>query len=136
MNSITLAELERFGANAGVDLAPIRRAGPPEGSPSFTNASADWSAIVAGCAFAAHCVSQAAALPEPYWYAVASLLSRCDEGHRRFHELSQADDRYDSAETDQKFEQAWTASAPRTCRSIRNDLGFDGCSRCTLWRHA
>ncbi|WP_426046199.1 hypothetical protein [Brevundimonas sp. TWP3-1-2b1] len=136
MNSITLADLERFGAKADAGRAPDRRAEPPSGSPTFSNELADWPAIVAGCAFAAHCVSHAAALPEPFWYAVAGLLGRCDEGHRQFHELSKADERYDSAETDQKLEHACTASAPRTCRSIRDDLGFDGCSRCPLWRHA
>lgn len=136
MNTITLADLERFGVTPSSEPGGSRDANSSADPDSPSSASGDWSAIVAGCAFAQHCVAHSAALPEPYWFAMGSLLSRCDEGHRQFHELSRADERYDPAETDAKFEHARSGSAPRTCRSIRDEVGFEGCSRCPMWRHA
>lgn len=136
MNSVTLADLEKFAATPRSEAGGSRHPKPSADSDSLSNVSGDWSAIVAGCAFAQHCVAHSAALPEPYWFVMGSLLSRCDEGYRQFHELSQADERYDPAETDAKFEHARSGSPPRTCRSIRDDLGYEGCSRCPMWRHA
>lgn len=136
MNTITLSDLEQFGSvgrNVTVETAPFQNPGERD---FHSNTSADWSAVVAGCAFAAHCVADAAELSEPHWFALGSLLSRCEGGHRLFHEISQADARYDATETDEKFAHAGSGSAPRTCRSIREDLGFDGCGRCPMWGQA
>lgn len=137
MNRVTLAELERFGVSEAIESPEGRRSSGCE--PDAPGGRGVWAGLLAGCGFAQSCSdpSNAQGLPEPHWYALASLLSRCDDGQIIFHEISALDrDRYDPAETDRKFIQAQTASAPRTCRSIHNELGFDGCRQCTFWRHA
>lgn len=135
MMKVTLSQLEQFG-----ELA-IRTPTPSRGvaKEADANVTGDWNSLLAGCAFAQSCSDphNARRLPEPYWYALASLLSRCDGGLAIFHEISVQDvHRYDQADTEQKFVQAREASAPRTCRSIHEDLGFDGCRRCVFWGHA
>lgn len=137
MTTVTLVELERFGLSDATRTLQTSRSADID--PAFVGRCGDWTGLLAGCGFAQSCSdpSNARSLPEPQWYALASLLSGCEDGQVIFHEISALDrDRYDSAETDRKFTQAQTASAPRTCRSIHEELGFDGCRQCTFWRHA
>lgn len=95
-----------------------------------------WTSILAGCAFAQWCVENGDGMPEPEWYALAGLLARCEDGAATFHEISSQDHRYDSGEAAAKFDHAKSATPPRTCRSIHEDLGFARCRRCAFWRHA
>jgi hypothetical protein len=139
MNTVALADLERFGSLS--DSQPImpKDYGKIDRVEDVSDRFGDWSGLLAGCAFAQSCsaATNAATLPEPQWYALASLLGRCKNGLSIFHEISAQDaGRYDQAATEAKFAQAQTASAPRTCRSIRDDTGFEGCQHCVFWRHA
>lgn len=97
---------------------------------------ADWSSILAGCAFARACVEQARTLPEPWWHAAASILAACTDGRQIFHQISKPYADYDAGEADQKFERAVEGGPPRTCRAIKEDLAFPGCRRCPFWRTA
>jgi hypothetical protein len=116
---------------------PVRRtggsaaqsAGDPEGGQP-----ADFCLIEAGCAFVRDCVDNAEKLAEPEWYALASILARCKDGEKLFHEISSTDPRYDEGEAGAKLAHARKASAPRTCKSIANELSFEGCGRCTFGR--
>lgn len=139
MNTISLTDLELFGSRPDQSaIAAMGLAKADEGDHTAGRLG-DWHGVFAGCAFAQACcdAGNAAATPEPHWYALAGILSRCEGGLAIFHKISSQDpQRYDPAEADAKFAQARDASPPRTCRSIREDLGFDGCGRCPLWRHA
>jgi hypothetical protein len=97
---------------------------------------ADWSSIIAGCAFARACVEQARTLPEPWWHVAAGILAVCKDGRQIFHEISKPYADYDAGEANQKFDRAVEGGPPRTCRSIEEDLGFPGCRRCPFWRTA
>jgi hypothetical protein len=137
MNTITLSDLERL---ATVSVAKSTVSAVRSTDDEYAaNRFGDWAGLIAGCEFSrfASDGANASSLPEPQWYALASLLSRCENGLAVFHDISAQDvERYDAAATDSKFAQAQAASAPRTCRSIGDDLGFSGCKRCVFWRHA
>ena len=95
---------------------------------------ADYNLIAAGCPWIAHCQDDAAALPEPSWYAQASILARCTDGDTIFHEISSCYPGYSTKETDEKLNRARLASGPRTCRYVRQYLdGEPYCSTCQYW---
>jgi hypothetical protein len=91
---------------------------------------ANFAAMVAGCEFVRHGVDDAAKLPEPEWYALLSLVGRCEDGERIAQEVSSGHPGYDERETADKLRHAVEASRPRTCESIATSLSFEGCKGC------
>lgn len=91
--------------------------------------------INAGCRWCHYCEATSAddtkRLPEPHWFAYASIARKCRDGARHFHAISSGDPRYNEHETDNKLNRD---TKPRTCESIRSDLGFAGCLDCPLYR--
>lgn len=85
------------------------------------------------CAFLKHCIDDASTLPEPEWFAMISVLCRCPGGNELIHEYSKPYPKYDPNETDNKISHCAYNTRPRTCRSIKNDLGFTGCANCSYY---
>lgn len=86
------------------------------------------------CPFMAHCQADAATLSEPEWFAQATILTRCQDGEKLFHERSAPHPGYNPKEAQAKLDQA-RKYGPRTCVSIRRDLGFTGCDSCPYRAH-
>lgn len=84
---------------------------------------ADSGRILEGCAFLRHCRDDAESLPEPEWYAMLSIIVRCEGGRERCHEFSKMYPHYSKEETDRKIDQALDASGPRTCEDIKTKFG-------------
>ena len=74
----------------------------------------------------------AASLPEPEWYAAASIIGRFENGRELFHDVSKGHPGYSQGVTDEKFSQAVDASGPRTCANINALWG--GCPSCPLYQ--
>lgn len=89
--------------------------------------------VLDGCAWMRHCRDDAKTLPEPEWFAMLSIVGRCQDGARHAHDLSKPYSRYDREETEGKLKNAAAQSGPRTCANIRYDLGFGGCADCPYW---
>lgn len=89
--------------------------------------------IVAGCAWMRHCRDDAAHLPEPEWYAMLSILGRCENGDALAHEWSAPYPGYSFDETSRKLEHALQAAGPRSCRDIRSRFGEVYCNDCPSW---
>lgn len=67
---------------------------------------------------------------EPVWYALAGVLNFCEGGRDIFHQASSLDSRYDSAQTEEKFEHWMQAvGKPATCEHFRN-INPAGCQGC------
>ncbi|MEE7450196.1 hypothetical protein MRF4_21630 [Methylobacterium radiotolerans] len=94
---------------------------------------AEFAPIRAGCAFIAAADERPGDVGEEAWYAVLSITSRCRDGEKISHLISEGHPDYVRQKTDQKMVQAYRASGPRTCANIRNKLGFKGCERCPFW---
>jgi hypothetical protein len=93
--------------------------------------SAEFLRVLAGCPWMQHCKDDASRLPEPEWYRMLSIVSRCSEGGRIAHEMSQAHPKFSAGETEEKLRQATGAAGPATCAFIENELGQGQyCSRC------
>jgi replicative DNA helicase len=91
--------------------------------------------IVNGCAWLRHCRDDAATLPEPEWYAMLGIIGRCMDGEQIAHEWSALYPRYSKDETARKLQHALADAGPRTCSTIRYDLGADvHCRDCQHWR--
>jgi hypothetical protein len=90
---------------------------------------ADANRILEECAFLRHCRDDAETLPEPEWYAMLSILARCEGGRELCHELSKLYPGYNEEETDRKISQALESAGPRTCADIREKFGgfCEGC---------
>jgi Protein of unknown function (DUF3987) len=88
--------------------------------------------MVEGCAWLRHCRDDAATLPEPQWYAMLSLLDRCEDGVSLAHEWSQAYPGYSRQETDQKLLHA-RDKPPRLCRNIALLTASAYCQTCPSW---
>ncbi|AZO10567.1 hypothetical protein EJ074_16585 [Mesorhizobium sp. M3A.F.Ca.ET.080.04.2.1] len=93
---------------------------------------ADHSVIRQECPWYSHFTGDgAAAADEPNWYGAASITSRCKDGERSFHEYSARHPGYSPREADKKLRRALEEAGPRTCDSIRSELGnerfCDGC---------
>jgi len=67
-------------------------------------------------------VGNAAGLTEPGWLALATLLSKCEDGREFMQEWSAPYPGYDPAEANAKFDHA-TKYGPVTCKRIAEDLG-------------
>lgn len=89
--------------------------------------------IVQGCAWLRHCRDDAAHLPEPEWYAMLSIVGRCEDGENTAHEWSQPYAGYSPEETFTKLQHAVEATKPRTCKNIRDSFGESYCQSCHHW---
>jgi putative DNA primase/helicase len=90
--------------------------------------------IMEGCAWLRHCRDDAATLPETEWYGMLGIVGRCVHGEQIAHEWSTPYPRYSKDETAQKLRHALADAGPRTCTTIRLDLGGDPyCRDCQHW---
>jgi Protein of unknown function (DUF3987) len=94
--------------------------------------SAHLEPIVDGCAWLRHCRDDAATLVEPEWYAMLSILGRCENGDELAHSWSKAHPGYAVEETDAKLNHALGAG-PRTCANIATLTGNRYCQACPSW---
>ena len=88
--------------------------------------------ILDGCAWMRHCRQDGAALAEPEWYRMLTVVARCEESERWAHELSQTYPKYSRQETQRKLKQASSHKvAPVTCAYVQSDLsGEKHCADC------
>ena len=86
--------------------------------------------VLEGCAWLRHCKDEQATVSEPEWYAMLSIVSRCEGGEGLIHEFSDKHPGYNFAETARKADQARDRSGPRTCRYIRERFGAAQCEQC------
>jgi len=113
---------------------PVGRRTPAnDNDPDQDTGRTSFDAIVEGCAWTEWCNHNAENLPEPAWYALASIVGPCADGRSRFHEISKADPRYDHSEADAKLDHALASAGPRTCTNIADELAFEGCKRCPFY---
>lgn len=87
-------------------------------------------AILECCAWLRHTRDDAATLSEPEWYAMLSILGRCEEGTRLAHDWSRPHSFYSYEETSQKLRHAVESAGPRTCRDIYVNGGEPYCAEC------
>lgn len=83
--------------------------------------------IVQGCNFIKHTKDDAAALPEPEWYHMLTIVSRTENGAKTAHEWSKPYRGYSERETDAKINQALNNSGPMTCEELMRHGYCDGC---------
>src|SRR5690606_32611234 len=69
---------------------------------------------------------------EPEWYAMLSIVGRCQDGERLAHEWSAPYPRYTEKETTKKLEHALTAAGPVTCARVEELTGGEWCRNCEL----
>src|SRR5665213_2547812 len=94
------------------------------GTPGTTDLPpADAGRVVEGCAWLRHCRDDAATLSEPEWYAMLSVLGRCQNGVRLAHEWSAPYPNYRPSDTAAKLDQAMARSGPATCEHVESGLG-------------
>src|SRR5690606_5398000 len=92
---------------------------------------ADFQSILAGCSWTNENYAGRENLLEPWWFFLGVLLSYCENGPEIFHKLSSADPRYSPVETNEKLSRNLK---PVTCDYIANDLGYEGCKECPLYK--
>ena len=92
---------------------------------------ADLAPIVEGCAWLAHCQQDAQTLAEPEWYAMLSIVGRCENGAILAQEWSASYPDYSREETDTKFDRALTQGGPRKCDNIQQMTGGRFCQDCS-----
>ncbi len=91
--------------------------------------------IVGGCEWLRHCRDDAETLPEPEWFAMLSILGRCENGLELAHEWSSGYPEYDPAETEKKLQHVLKNSRPMTCSTIRGKAGGESyCAKCPHWK--
>ena len=95
---------------------------------------ADIEPIVEGCAWMRHCQDDAETLPEPEWYAMLSVLGRCEDGEELAHEWSRPYPGYNPAETDKKLRHALEDAGPVTCQRVWDLTGGVYCRDCEWWQ--
>lgn len=86
--------------------------------------------VLGGCAWIRHTRDDAAELQEPEWYAMLSILGRCEDGERLAQEWSQPHAGYTPHDTAAKLKQALVSAGPRTCQDIAQNAGDSYCSTC------
>lgn len=92
---------------------------------------ADTNKILDGCPWMKHCQDDASSLPEPEWYAMLTIIARCENGREWAHYLSSPYPGYSEPETDKKLKQASERSGPITCEYIQKKLNPSYCQNCT-----
>lgn len=122
-----LAEIERIISPPAAPLTqPARKR-----RPSDAFGQADHEAIRRGCSWYERMTGdEAATASEPEWFAAVSITACCRHGEEIFHAYSAAHSGYDQSEAQKKFQRAVDADAPRTCHSVEEDLGHEGCLVC------
>jgi hypothetical protein len=122
---------------SGIAQAPWIQTFEDTSTPLFSNGTFPLviiEPIVNGCAWLRHCRDDAATLPEPEWYAMLGIVGRCEDGEHLAHEWSAPDPRYTHKETAQKLRHALQDAGPRTCATIRSELGGEEyCRKCSHW---
>lgn len=88
----------------------------------------DTAGVLGGCDFLKHCIENQAAIDEPSWYAMLSIVGRLKDGSQLVHEFSKGHPDYSAEETDDKLRYALDAAGPRTCENISSL--WDGCNTC------
>ncbi len=114
-NRVTLAEFRAFvsASQAGLQEKPKQ---------STTSASHDL--IVKRCTWYREIVVEGAATcSEPDWFAGASITAICKDGESIFLDYSRKHHKFKERETREKFRNAAKSNAPRTCRSVAEELG-------------
>jgi putative DNA primase/helicase len=93
----------------------------------------DTEAVLAGCENIKAMLTTPKEIPEPLWYANASIIGHLggnpSEGRRIWHEYSSKYPGYNAGEADQKLGQAMNASGPRTCANM-STLPGSKCGEC------
>lgn len=93
----------------------------------------DTDAVLAGCLNLKMMLDQPDKVPEPLWYANASIVGHLGtnpaEGRKIWHDYSAKYKKYDAREADRKLEQALAASGPRTCANF-SSLPGSRCGEC------
>lgn len=83
---------------------------------------------VKGCKFLVFTTTMPEKVSEPEWYASTSITGRFPEGRKYTHKVSEGHPGYSYQETENKIDQALSASGPRTCKSI--EAISDKCVTC------
>lgn len=124
------ADLERHLPHKPGGNNPGSQVGAREGvdEPGFPPAQIE--PIVEGCAWMRHCRDDAELLPEPEWYAMLSILGRCENGEQLAHEWSRPYPDYSPEETQNKLKHALEAAGPRSCLNIQSIGGERYCREC------
>ncbi len=127
----TLAEFEEWVTDS------IEPQAKPKGTTvkASTEEEHDWPPadpvpIVEGCAWIRHCQEDVKTLAEPEWYAMLSIVGRCENGAALAQEWSAPYPNYSVEETETKLQQALTQGGPRTCQNIQEMTGGDYCEEC------
>lgn len=89
---------------------------------------ADTQTVLEECGFLQQCKKEPQTVSEGAWYAMLSIVGRLEGGSQLAHDFSMGHKGYSHAETEEKLEQALSASGPRTCKNI--DTLWDGCTKC------
>ena len=88
----------------------------PVNLPSDAMGSAD--RMKGRCAFIDHCIDDAAALTEPEWHAMLSIVSQASDGCGKCHEWSSPYPGYDESETEAHCRRSLKENKPCSCRFI------------------
>lgn len=88
----------------------------------------DTAGVQAGCEFLKHAKANQDTISEPEWYAMLSIVGRLERAEELIHEYSDQHPQYSPHATERKWQQALTASGPRTCDNICGL--WDGCGSC------
>lgn len=129
-----MARLPTASAGGGRRTSKQMKPSKSEAGASGARSTPDplWDSILGGCDWIRSLNEKKANLSEPDWYALASILGRCQDGARLFHEFSSADPRYDHDEARAKLDHA-LEYGPRTCANISEELGHEVCRRCPFY---
>jgi len=118
-------------AKIAINLPPKQNEKAGTASYRKKNWPASHEAITKECSwYAFHTGEGAQSSSEPDWFAVASIVSRCEGGEELWHGLSSRYPGYDFTEAQRKYEHARDDAGPRTCVNIEGDLGHTGCMAC------
>ncbi len=85
------------------------------------------------CSWLKHCQRDAAALPEPEWFAMLVLMAKCHDGEKWAHVLSSPYPTYSESETAAKFQHAGRYSNAYSCRKVSALTGGEYCRTCRYW---
>jgi hypothetical protein len=97
---------------------------------------ADHAKVMEGCAWYREVVVEGAGTcSETDWFAAASITARCENGEEIFHQYSAKYPKYERDEATKMFQRVSSEDGgPRTCVSIRNELGHEArCAACPHW---
>lgn len=124
----SVADKLEIHASQSEQKAPLTR--PPSKRGGVHQDTMCFEAVAEGCAWVGDLVANAERISEPNWYALATIVGRCESGQAIFHQISQRDERYNSDETQKKLDQV--SPGPRTCGNIATESAPDICNRCSL----